>query len=138
MPLLSQYEHRTWPAQDGALKGSQDIAQTQDGALWIGTRSGLLRFDGARFVPHNQFGDVSIAQWNIRFVRATRDGSLWLGAEGRLGRVKNGQLRQYAVAGEIPALREGPDGVIWFTRTTVLGSQKAPLCSVSNEVLRCV
>jgi hypothetical protein len=41
-----------WRIQDGYLPGPpEDIAQTTDGYLWIGTDAGLLRFDGVRFVP---------------------------------------------------------------------------------------
>jgi ligand-binding sensor domain-containing protein len=49
---LSQYGHTAWRLQDGAFAGAPDaIAQTTDGYLWLGTQSGLLRFDGVRFVP---------------------------------------------------------------------------------------
>jgi len=41
-----------WRIQDGYLPGPpEDIAQTTDGYLWIGTDAGLVRFDGIRFVP---------------------------------------------------------------------------------------
>src|SRR5271167_3345668 len=49
---LSQAAHSVWRIQDGFF-GSQPnaITQTTDGYIWIGTQSGLLRFDGVRFVP---------------------------------------------------------------------------------------
>ena len=48
---ISQYAHMAWRIQDGFFAGSPTaIAQTQDGYIWIGTDSGLLRFDGARLV----------------------------------------------------------------------------------------
>jgi ligand-binding sensor domain-containing protein len=41
-----------WRIQDGFFGGAANaIAQTADGYLWIGTQTGLLRFDGIRFVP---------------------------------------------------------------------------------------
>ena len=50
--LISQYGHTMWTLQDGALPGTPTaMAQTADGYLWVGTRSGLVRFDGVRFVP---------------------------------------------------------------------------------------
>src|SRR5215468_8285586 len=49
---ISQYGHHMWRIQDGYLPGPpEDIAQTTDGYLWIGTDAGLVRFDGIRFVP---------------------------------------------------------------------------------------
>jgi len=47
---ISQYGHTAWRVQDGSFSGAPtSIAQTQDGYLWIGTNSGLLRFDGVEF-----------------------------------------------------------------------------------------
>ena len=49
---ISQYAHTAWRVQDGVFGGAPwAITQTTDGYLWIGTRTGLLRFDGVRFVP---------------------------------------------------------------------------------------
>src|SRR6202142_3724086 len=53
-PVLrtSQYAHTSWRLQDGVFNGIPTaIVQTADGYLWIGTTSGLVRFDGVRFVP---------------------------------------------------------------------------------------
>src|SRR4029077_8857104 len=49
---VSQYAHTAWKVRDGFAKGEINaIAQTPDGYLWLGTESGLLRFDGVRAVP---------------------------------------------------------------------------------------
>ncbi|HEV7513964.1 MAG TPA: hypothetical protein VGO27_19875, partial [Candidatus Acidoferrum sp.] len=49
---ISQYAHTAWRIRDGFLGDVPEvITQTTDGYLWIGTPSGLLRFDGVRFVP---------------------------------------------------------------------------------------
>src|SRR3954466_691249 len=48
--LAGEYSHRIWRVQDGLPQGQiQVISQTPDGYLWVGTPSGLVRFDGARF-----------------------------------------------------------------------------------------
>lgn len=45
--LLPGYTVRLWEAADGLPdQTAQAFAQTQDGSLWIGTKGGLLRFDG--------------------------------------------------------------------------------------------
>src|SRR5215475_2420544 len=47
---LSQYTHRSWPVRDGFFTGlPRTITQTKDGHIWVGTDSGLLRYDGSRF-----------------------------------------------------------------------------------------
>src|SRR5262249_32320894 len=49
---LSQYAHTAWLVREGFLGSAPySISQTTDGYLWIGSENGLVRFDGARFVP---------------------------------------------------------------------------------------
>src|SRR5215471_9686514 len=48
---ITQYRHTAWRVQEGAFESAPNaIAQTADGYIWIGTDSGLVRFDGVRFV----------------------------------------------------------------------------------------
>ena len=47
---LTQYVHRIWQNQQGTPFGSiQGVWQTRDGYLWLGTQTGLIRFDGVEF-----------------------------------------------------------------------------------------
>lgn len=47
---LTQYTHRVWQNQQGTPFGTiEGIWQTHDGYLWLGTQSGLFRFDGVEF-----------------------------------------------------------------------------------------
>src|SRR5512141_2565836 len=47
---VTQYHQDVWTERDGLPQGTvQAIAQTRDGYLWVGTRDGLARFDGATF-----------------------------------------------------------------------------------------
>jgi hypothetical protein len=49
---VPQYPRTAWRVRDGFVSsGPYTIGQTTDGYLWIGTQTGLVRFDGARFVP---------------------------------------------------------------------------------------
>src|SRR6478672_8095942 len=56
---INQYAHTSWKNREGFANGViGSIAQTADGYLWLGTDSGLYRFDGVRAVawqpPPNQ------------------------------------------------------------------------------------
>jgi len=49
---ISQYRHTAWRMKDGLLRGEpNDITQTPDGYIWIGTTAGLMQFDGVRLAP---------------------------------------------------------------------------------------
>jgi signal transduction histidine kinase/ligand-binding sensor domain-containing protein len=47
--VKSQYSHETWGSDKGLSGAVRGIAQTSDGYLWIGTETGLFRFDGLSF-----------------------------------------------------------------------------------------
>jgi ligand-binding sensor domain-containing protein len=43
---ISQFVHTVWTDREGAPQNIQALAQTRDGYLWLGTPTGLYRFDG--------------------------------------------------------------------------------------------
>src|ERR1700678_2556739 len=89
---ISQYAHNAWRMQDGFFTGKVNaIAQTTDGYLWFGTRMGLLRFDGVRFVPWTPPDGVKLPNLEVRALLGARDGSLWIGFRGGLFHWKNGK-----------------------------------------------
>ena len=49
VPDAQRIIHESWTFKDGAPESVQGLAQTADGYLWLGTPSGLFRFDGVRF-----------------------------------------------------------------------------------------
>src|SRR5499433_1898044 len=65
---ISQYGHTAWRIQDGVFSGAPNaLAQTTDGYIWIGTQSGLVRFDGVRFVPWTPGNGKGLAASNSIF-----------------------------------------------------------------------
>src|SRR5579862_7739313 len=59
---LTQYVHRIWQTQQGLPQASiYAIAQTVDGRLWLGTRTGLVHFDGVRFASFDGANGVSLS-----------------------------------------------------------------------------
>src|SRR5882672_3752610 len=73
------YVSRIWRTQDGLPENRiRTIAQTPDGYLWVGTSSGLARFDGVRFVVYARFNTPAMIDDNIRGLTVAKDGSLWV------------------------------------------------------------
>src|SRR5262245_56725631 len=136
---LSQYAHTAWRVQDGSLSGTPNaIAQTSDGYLWVGTSTGLLRFDGIRFVPWASSSTAPPASSSIVYsLLGGRDGSLWIGTGTTLARLKDGQLFTYTTGlGRINAIVEDDHGAVWIVRSR-LRDERGPLCQVSGAELRC-
>jgi len=135
---ISQYGHTAWTLQDGVLPGAPTaMVQTRDGYLWIGTRGGLVRFDGVRFVPLAPPDGAKLQSTRILALEAGRDGSLWIATRSSLERWHNGQLRLYETPpSQIASIAEDREGRIWFTRMSVR-DDKGPLCEIKADTVAC-
>ncbi len=135
---VSQYGHSAWTLQDGVLPGAPTaMAQTADGYLWIGTRGGLVRFDGVRFVPLTPPEGEKLRSTRILALEAGRDGSLWIGTRSSLERWHQGHLKQYETPrSQISSIIEDRAGRIWFTRMSV-ADEEGPLCEIQDEKVIC-
>ena len=138
---LTQLGHAAWRLQDGVLPGMPTaIAQTKDGYMWIGTQAGLVRFDGANFVPFVPPPSQGPKISRITALYGATDGSLWIGAATRLVsqlmQWKGGQLHLYTPFGFFATIREAPDGSIWAARYHT-ADDLGPLCEARKETLIC-
>lgn len=134
---VSQYSHTSWKIRDGFARETIDaIAQTQDGYLWLGTASGLLRFDGMRNVPWQPPAGQQLPSNTIMSLFASRDGSLWIGTSKGLARWKDGKLTQYAELAEqyIFKIIEDHEGTIWASGLTITTGR---LCAIQNSSVHC-
>ena len=136
---ISQYAHTAWRIQDGDFSGTPHaIAQTADGYLWIGTETGLLRFDGVRFVPWAAPAGKHLPSRKISSLLGANDGSLWIGTFRGLAHWKDGNLLDYPdVAGFIESILQDPQGTVWIVRSGVQ-DQKGGLCRIADSgAVRC-
>src|SRR5476649_1478778 len=76
---LQDYNHTMWTAKDGAPADIQTMAQTPDGWLWLGTSTGLYRFDGTHFSRYALPGGDEMRHSQIRSLYARPNGDLWIG-----------------------------------------------------------
>jgi signal transduction histidine kinase/ligand-binding sensor domain-containing protein len=119
--ILTEYSVASWGQKDGFPLGSTwAIVQDEDGYLWLGTDTGLFRFDGVRFVPWSAPQVEPPLRGSVRSLLVARDGSLWIGygESGRAVRLHHGESRIYGEAegltqAALTAFAEDPDGRIW-------------------------
>ena len=76
---IFQFQHTGWTAKDGAPGSAWALEQTPDGYLWMGTPTGLYRFDGIRFELYQPPSGQRFRSDYIVSLLATPDGGLWIG-----------------------------------------------------------
>jgi ligand-binding sensor domain-containing protein len=100
---IAQFYHTAWTVADGAPMNVQILAQTADGYLWLGTSSGLTRFDGVRFQRYDPAKGDTFPSQDISALFATPDGGLWVGFRtGGATIVHNGRARSYGLKDGLP------------------------------------
>ncbi len=93
---IGQYSHAAWQETSGHPSDFVSaILQTSDGDLWVGTLSGLARFDGTRF---SAFGPPQGSLLHrISALYEAGDKSLWIGSRGGLTRYHDGQFESFSM-----------------------------------------
>jgi len=139
---ISQYAHTAWKIREGFATGIiHQIAQTQDGYLWLASDFGLLRFDGVRTVPWQPPPGERLPSNDIRGVIVARDSTLWLGTAKGLVSLKNGKLVHYPELDghDVYALLEDHEGTVWAGGVVWEGaySQPGKLCAIKHGTTEC-
>ena len=91
----------SWTEKDGLPSSTVfALAQDRDGYLWAGSVSGLIRFDGVRFVRWEALGGQPLPEKIVRALCASQDGSMWIGFANLsvVARVQHGPLQVYGSA----------------------------------------
>ena len=133
---ISQYGHTSWKIRDGFINGTIDsIAQTPDGYLWLGTDSGLLRFDGVRRpVPWQPPAGQQLPSSLIRDLMVSRDGTLWIGTQKGLAKWKDSRLTTFPeLAGQIVGRAfQDRSGTVWISLVS-----PGRICAVRGAKVEC-
>ena len=114
---VSQYAHTAWKVRDGVIKTKVlAISQTPDGYLWLGTDSGLFRFDGVRAIPWQPPNGEHLPGKYISTLLVARDGTLWIGTHNGVASWKDGRLTNYPeLAGQnTNLLLQDSEGTVWL------------------------
>ena len=77
--MISQYMRERWGSERGFTGGTVSaIAQTTDGYLWIGTETGLVRFDGLNFRLFQQASPGTFPVGPVQGLVADAEANLWV------------------------------------------------------------
>ena len=106
----------------------------------MGTQSGILRFDGVRFVSWAPPGGESLRSVEVDALLGTADGALWIGTrQDGLWRWANGRLTGYLLASSFTG-----DSHLWRTAENRFGSHESELsddvgsiCEAGGGQIRC-
>src|SRR6185369_10019137 len=78
----NSYSVLAWQTENGLPQNSvQAIVQTRDGHLWLGTKEGLARFNGAEFTIFNASNVPEMTNPSITALVEGPDASLWIGTD---------------------------------------------------------
>ena len=103
---LTQALLRKWQFQQGLPQATIfTIRQTTDGYLWLGSQSGLFRFDGLRFVAAHGGSGISLNNLWIEDLCEDREHYLWIATnDAGLVRLKQGMAVQFGRAEGLPSM----------------------------------
>jgi signal transduction histidine kinase/ligand-binding sensor domain-containing protein len=136
---ISQYAHTSWKNREGFTNGViSSIVQSADGYLWLGTDSGLYRFDGVRVVAWQPPSNQHLPTNYISTLLVTRDGTLWIGTVNGLASLRDGKLTQYPELDgmAINGLVQDGGGVVWAAGWTP--APPGELCAIQHDTTRCI
>jgi signal transduction histidine kinase/ligand-binding sensor domain-containing protein len=122
---ITEYGVTSWTESNGlpSIKVNA-VLQTHDGYLWLGTDSGLTRFDGIRFDTYSM-SNSRIGANSIASLWEDTPGILWVGfMPGGLCRLQSGGFTCYGKdqaipPGQLRAITGDHQGTVWFA---VVGS----------------
>src|SRR4051794_36222810 len=102
---LTQSIHRIWQTQQGLPQGTiYCVYQTQDRYLLLGTKTGLVRFDGVQFTVVRNLGAVSLGNVWVRQLYQDAQRTIWIATDDDgLVRWKDGEATRFSKSNGLPS-----------------------------------
>ncbi len=125
-PLDHRFMLQSWTTSSGIPQNSvNDIIQTKDGYIWLGTFGGLARFNGISFTVFDISNSPGLASNRILSLFEDTQGRLWIGhQDDGVSLYENGQFRSFKALKDhsVITINEDAGGVIWLGTESGLSS----------------
>ena len=118
------YVQTVYSSDNGLPCGeANDVVETNDGVLWIGTYAGLYRYNGSEFRLMSNYNSVK----NVNCLYADQEGRLWIGTNDNGLSVSIGEsisnvldVEDGLPANSIRSITQGADGSYYIGTTDAL------------------
>jgi diguanylate cyclase (GGDEF)-like protein len=125
---FNHYVINSWSIGEGLPQISvQAITQDRQGYIWVGTQSGVARFDGVRFTTFKPETTPELPGVWTRSLLADKEGRVWIGTYKGLAVWQDGSFRSVPAADaahypvlDIFAIIETPEGISVATGSGVV------------------
>lgn len=131
---IYDYDIKQWTAVDGLSNNSvRAITQDRQGYLWIGTLTGLNRFDGNAFEVFTAQQHRHLMSNAITRLFTDSQGYIWIGTRAGLSGVNPETLKfdRYAILAEVSAIVEVSPQLIWVAADHLFQIQDGKISRVS-------
>jgi ligand-binding sensor domain-containing protein len=115
------YRFGSWRQAEGLPQDTIfDILQSRDGYLWLGTRGGLVRFDGVRFTTFHDGDPDRLRDNEVWSLAEAADGSIWASTYGGgVTRFQDGRFTVYTqeqglINDYVAVVLGDRDGSVWI------------------------
>ena len=119
--MAARFTIDTWDTDDGLPQNSViALLQSRTGYLWLGTRNGLVRFDGVRSTVFDENNTPGLPSSTIVHLFEDRQENLWIGTEkGGAALVKGGLVQALDIGrgsreGRLVGSCEDLQGDVWL------------------------
>ncbi len=114
--FAQNYHFDNYSVKEGLAQSSvYSVVQDKKGYLWLGTASGLSRFDGKEFI--NYTTEDGLADGAVRTIHIDSTGALWLGhVDGGISKITNNKIEViFNMSADITSFAEDDEGNLWVS-----------------------
>ncbi len=113
-----RYTFRNYGQEDGLSNPTaRALAQDKQGYLWVGTRRGLFRFDGEKFIDFS--GLWGLPGLIVQSLKTAPDGSVWVAHRRGLSRISGDRIEAVTLPGQVQVMADsaldiGASGIVYL------------------------